>query len=119
MGWGDIVEPSAYWEQNALHVALHPAQAKVMQADPVPRTAVNGTGHLYARLQLGELVDSLRDGALLYAENGLLRGYTAESLLERLAELESLALRVPRAELLAGYEGGKLRVVVDFQLAAP
>jgi len=119
LGWGDVVEPSAYWEGPRLHAALHPSHIAELRAAPGEMVPAPGNGHIYLRIRPGELADSFREGALLYAGEGMLRGHSPDSLRQSLERAEAISGRVPEIGVMLAYVNGELAVDIQIQLSAP
>jgi hypothetical protein len=116
LGWGNVVEPVAYRDGPRLRVLLHPAHFAALEEAGSEMMPSPGPGHLFLRVRLSELLDSVRDGVMGYAECGMLRGHDPDSIAAMLAELDGIAARVPQAYMLFAYEQGELSVTIRLDL---
>jgi hypothetical protein len=116
LGWGDVIEPSAFWDGPLLRTSLHPEHVAVLREIDNLMVPASGNGHLFFRLRLGELMDTIGEGVFLYAENGMIRGQTADTLNALSSEVGVIAGRVPEISVMLNYLDGELAVELRLEL---
>ncbi len=117
LGWGNVIEPSAFWDGLLFRATLHPEHAAVLRETDNVMVPASGRGHLFFRLRLGEVMDTMGEGLLLYAENGMILGQTVDTLNASFSEVGAIARRVPEISVMINYLDGELSVELRLELA--
>tara|TARA_R110001592_G_scaffold110139_1_gene306223 strand:- start:99 stop:1607 length:1509 start_codon:yes stop_codon:yes gene_type:complete len=116
LGWGDIVEPSGFWAGNDFHTVLHPYHVAMLTTQTMEQATVSEAKHMFMRVRPPELVETLYEGAMIYASLGMIRGQDEASVEQYFAEIQQSAKRIPELSAMLGYEDGVLSLEIRLAL---
>lgn len=105
---GPSIEPTAGVYGGNLLISSSRTAAEQVLAEPPNPEALPGAGNLYVRVKPGDLVEDIVGALRLFAEEGLLRGYSAETFEQDAARWMQSCARIHELTALCSVQGDTL-----------